>query len=641
MRPNAPFEGDVYSQLVERMLLECPELASIDFRRAFATEPHHLTAGFLGRLQYELSATRGVTGTQGVVPTPPILAVDMVRLATTLWLSFRIDEDRQCIADVVWGDKKPSPRLSKRIRAALEGVRWYDPCLGGGVFPVAILHVLGELGLSPSPRILSQLSGGDIDPLAVFVSRIRVLLALASSAQVASLDWRDEGYVSFRVGDSLKQFSETILFDVAVEANQSPPSADIVVGNPPYVRADRLTRTQKDFLRHTYPSIAGGSVDLYAYFIAHGLISLKADGVLCYVSPASFQRSRYGKSIREFISRSAAVKAIFDFGELPIFNGADLHASVYAIQKGSQSGPVAAHAYQNLPTVSPFFEGLRSASAIPTTNVGPSGWYLGRDNIDALLGMLRASSVPLTQYAGEILSGIKTGHSSAYLLTQSEADEICSDPRTRQYVVRLLRPVSIRAWHNQWDGSHLAWVQKGEVIPDDCVLMQRFKRFEAALRSRTDVRGHPTWYGLRECAYYKAFSKPKIVFPDIATECRFAVDEHGFFIPDGAFMMSCPDPLLVALLNSSLAAFYFRARCSTIGNPHSGGRLRFKKSYVEEFPVPAGLRERVAKSTELERISVAIASGQGATSEKRRLDELVLDLYDVPTDYRGRFLETA
>nr|NCR96234.1 hypothetical protein [Microcystis aeruginosa W11-06] len=43
---------------------------------------------------------------------------------------------------------------------------------------------------------------------------------------------------------------------------------------------------------------------------------------------------------------------------------------------------------------------------------------------------------------------------------------------------------------------------------------------------------------LRACDYYAEFENPKIVYPDIAKESRFTLDEKGLYINDTFFIIS-------------------------------------------------------------------------------------------------------
>jgi hypothetical protein len=168
--------------------------------------------------------------------------------------------------------------------------------------------------------------------------------------------------------------------------------------------------------------------------------------------------------------------------------------------------------------------------------------------------------------------------------------------------------------------------------------MQHFKAYEIALRRRSDVRDHPTWYSLRECSYYDLFSRPKIIFPDIATQCRFAMDLRGYLIPDGAFMIPAEDYFLLGLLNSCIGRLYFRARCNSIGNPHQSGRLRFKRTYVAGFPVPSPSVRRSVTGRKIEQLAKLLSSSGSDKSLESQIDRLALKAYAVPRHYSKFFL---
>ena len=45
------------------------------------------------------------------------------------------------------------------------------------------------------------------------------------------------------------------------------------------------------------------------------------------------------------------------------------------------------------------------------------------------------------------------------------------------------------------------------------------------------------WWELRSCDYYDAFEKPKILYPVIAKESRFTMDEMGLYSNDKTFII--------------------------------------------------------------------------------------------------------
>jgi hypothetical protein len=318
-------------RLTTRLLSALPELWDINLEEAFPNADTDLTANFFGRLAHEVGVCFDSPVELGMFGTPPILALDMVALAITLRVGRHIGRPEDLWSAFFDNGMMP-PAQRRQAISALRGVGWYDPCVGGGVFPVSILVTLNRLGVKLDRELLSNIWGNDLSPFSATASSIRVALLVSSLEKIPYATVRSHLPAMFTVGDSLRYYTEQASIE-RPDLGAGRGAADIVIGNPPYVRADRIGPDAKTLLRHSYPSVAGGSVDLYSYFIAHGLMALREGGVLCYVSPASFQKSKYGENTRKFVNRRGAVRALFDFHELPVFS-AGVHTSVYAIEKG-------------------------------------------------------------------------------------------------------------------------------------------------------------------------------------------------------------------------------------------------------------------------------------------------------------------
>jgi hypothetical protein len=77
---------------------------------------------------------------------------------------------------------------------------------------------------------------------------------------------------------------------------------------------------------------------------------------------------------------------------------------------------------------------------------------------------------------------------------------------------------------------------------------------------------------------------PKIIFPDIATTPRFALDDVGYVGTNTTYFIPQRDLYLLGLLNSKLAGCYFRAVCAGLEGKNET-YLRFFGQYLERFPV--------------------------------------------------------
>lgn len=606
-------------------------LRDVDVAAAFPETEAGLSSNLISCFAHVLGASVGIHDNRGVVATPPILASDMASVAASYSIAGSSAMEPVEVMLLLSGEGERRSCDAVPLQQQLATKSWYDPCVGGGVFPVAILELLHSAGVPIDTSLLQRIRGNDLDPFGVQATRIRMaILATTWSSGISFTDAYAATKQSLRVGDSLVHFSEQRELGA-----MSGGAVDIVIGNPPYVRADKIPRDQKQLLRRSYPSVAGGRVDLYSYFIAHGVNALGDGGILCYVSPASFQKSKYGEGTRAFISRNGAVRALFDFDELPVFNGANVpHTSIYVFEKGGSGRDLDAHVYNELPQRTPLAVGLSNRFTIPQCNISPRGWQLHKYDVERILGLIAEESVSLLDYAGEIYSGVKTGCKRAFVLPASEARELASEQEFKRFLKPMLRPADARAWNSEWDGTHLLFIPKGEILPEGSPVLRHLRAHEKDLRSRVDTKGHPTWYGLRECSYCHTFEEPKIVFPDIGTSCRFSIDKQGLYIPDGAFAIPREDYLLLGLLNSCVGSFYFSVRCNSIGNSSSRGRLRFKKSYVKGFPIPRMTRDVGGKAERISKFARDLVEGKEGLEAITEIDELALDLYGIPVGDR-------
>ena len=95
---------------------------------------------------------------------------------------------------------------------------------------------------------------------------------------------------------------------------------DIVIGNPPYVRQERIGGEYKNLLIENYPNVGNGVADLYVYFFGLGMTILDTQGLLAYITLNKYLKTKYGNDLRKTMTENVTVDRIIDFFELPIFN---------------------------------------------------------------------------------------------------------------------------------------------------------------------------------------------------------------------------------------------------------------------------------------------------------------------------------
>jgi len=126
---------------------------------------------------------------------------------------------------------------------------------------------------------------------------------------------------------------------------------DIVIGNPPYVRQEKIAppkgyaassaEERKHYKRKLIESVAalypyfeqrhgrlGAKNDLYVYFYFHGLSLLNPKGSFCFVTSNSWLDVGYGKDLQDFLLRHGHVKLIIDNQVKRSFSQADVNTII-------------------------------------------------------------------------------------------------------------------------------------------------------------------------------------------------------------------------------------------------------------------------------------------------------------------------
>lgn len=124
------------------------------------------------------------------------------------------------------------------------------------------------------------------------------------------------------------------------------PGFDIVIGNPPYVRQEKIRDYLRRFerreylerlnesLRAIYPAFMGKArkisrrADYYVYFYLHSLSLLADRGTFCFITSNSWLDVDFGKDLQEFFLRHGHLKMIIDNRAKRSFSQADVNTVI-------------------------------------------------------------------------------------------------------------------------------------------------------------------------------------------------------------------------------------------------------------------------------------------------------------------------
>ncbi len=524
-------------------------------------------------------------------------AVNIARLRLWLWLAV----DRE-------GDPLPLPNLDFKIEAG-------DSLLVPGAAGFGQASAQDDLvrQFRDVKRVYLRSHHEEKKRLHVEAGRLREDIASwahAGNQPPSGFDWQVE-------------FAE-----VFIEEGETGGGFDIVLANPPYVRME-LFKEIKTVLRANFAYAHGERADLYIYFYARALEILRPGGMLAFISSNKWFRADYGAKLRAHIAATCHVVSITDFGELPVFNAATF-PMIFVAQAGAPAGPTTLTLVKSLAEPYPDVLAIarQEGQALPGDALASERWTLADAGTAAVLRRMETGTVPLGQYVnGQIYYGIKTGFNPAFVIDGAKrAALVAQDARSDEIIKPLAVGDDVRKWRIDKRDAWLIVTPIGTDIHRYPAIFAHLKQWQPQLEKRWDQGHH--WWELRACDYYAAFDQPKIVYPEIAKEPRFAFDSSQLYTNNKAFFIPLNDLYLLAVLNSSLAWDYMKLACAVLGDENRGGRVMLQWVNLKRLPIPqAPEAERAAIATLARRC--VDARGVGCTAWEREIDERVARLYGV------------
>ena len=422
---------------------------------------------------------------------------------------------------------------------------------------------------------------------------------------------------------------------------------DVVIGNPPYVRQERI-RPIKPILKELFPEVYTGTADLYVYFYKRGAELLRTSGVLIYISSNKFFRAAYGKKLRTFFTDKTCLQRLLDFGSVQVFK-----ASVDTCILLVESSPPAGKAFfaatfrdeTDIPRLPDAFQ--ERAFSMHAGDLFPDGWVLTAPDVIALLKKLQDVGTPFSEVVqGKFYFGIKTGYNDAFILDATTYNLlIAEDSNSRELIKPVLRGRTLRKWkaeavneylitiassaNREWPWSDAANDSEAERIFAETypAIYQHLNGYRDRLIARDD-QGKFYWE-LRSCAYYAEFAESKIIYPDISPSMRACYDMTKAFCLQTTYILPTDDLSLLAILNSQLVDWYARHKFQSLNDPWAGGGLRFIAQYMKHVPIANRTAAQKAALSRLVEQILADPESDDVRDIEREIDALVYQLYGL------------
>jgi hypothetical protein len=542
----------------------------------------------------------------------------------------------------------------------LRSIRIVDPACGSGAFLISAFRRLlaeriaaardGERARGGTPGAIDEtpliaeilrnnIYGVDINPASVEIAKLALWLHSArASAPLSSLQH------TIRIGNSLvgedfwagrqrtPEAEERVrTLDWRAAFPEVWPAGcdggfDIVLGNPPYVKLQNLTKVDPDVVAYlqaerrgdTYQTARTGNFDLYLPFIEKGLRLLGPGGRMAYIAPSLWPVNQYGEGLRSLVRRGRHLDRWLDFKSHQVFEDVITYTALQFFTREqcdamriapAPNGEMADIDWSDPELVVPYED-------FPETGE----WLIATGAERALIGRLARDCVRLDHpsLTSGIIVGIQTSADHIYHLERLGAGRYKGTPKGKgamPYEIEIedaiMKPLvsgpEAKRYEEPQTNTYLLFPYERDargvmrlIAAED--MAQRFpqawahlRRWEEDLRRRESGKmdRDKDWWGY---VYLKNMAKQdsaKLIVPRLVEHLKCSLDaEGGVFLDnvDAGGILPTPNvdlSYLMAVLNGPVADFVFRI----IAKPFQNDYRSANKQFIAPLPVPAALPE--------------------------------------------------
>jgi hypothetical protein len=556
--------------------------------------------------------------------------------------------------------KKPGPR------GGASKIKIVDPACGSGSFLIAAYQYLldwhrdryvedgpekhrkelyqgpGGLWLLTTQEkkriLLNNIYGVDIDPQAVEVTKLSLLLKVLEGESSQSLNSQLRLFQeralpdldrNIKCGNSLidSNFYNTPTLPLFDDETQyrinafdwsrafpeaftgDDPGFDGVIGNPPYIRIQALKEwapLEVEYYKKAYKAAGKGNYDIYVAFVEKGLSLLNKQGQLGFILPHKFFNAQYGEPLRALISRNHYLSEVVHFGDKQVFEQATTYTCLMFLDK---AGSKQCRVVQVDDLIAWRNTGEAVEGLVPAEAITQDEWNFVIGENMALFQKLSVMPVTMKDVAERIAQGIRTSANEVYVLDliSADGDVLTAHSKQLNRTVELEREaVSLFLQGREIKPYRILPSGKVVIVPyrttngravfiSENELQEKFPKTYAYLlenKKYLENREHgrmvgPNWYAYIYPKNIEVMRAEKILVPDIADNASFALDETGNYVFTSGYGITLKSHVaespkyILGLLNSRILDFYIK-RVST---QLRGGFFRYFTQFIEQLPI--------------------------------------------------------
>ena len=419
----------------------------------------------------------------------------------------------------------------------------------------------GEFVIEIAKRLLLSAVSFDFDAEAAFRRNVHAYDIDADKVEVCRTKLRKLGYKAvenIQVADFLKA---------------TPEKADIVVGNPPYIRYENIP---EDILEHCKRKFATFHYrsDLYVPFFEKSLSLLKEGGRHCFICSNRWLKNEYGKKLRAYIAYSYQLQLIINMEGANAFQEEVL--AYPAITLIAAKEPKGTFQYAELDDVTKLGTLATVHKPMPS----------GADWTETFLTSTSYSALyPIEEQGFKIGIGVATG-ADAIFISDKLPDEV-----ENELIIPAINGRDLRGDQLDWQKKYLLNPYNTDGTLIDLDRYPRAKQYLETHRERLSARhiakrAPSRWYRTIDRIMPVLQTEPKILLPDMSGNTFVFVDEGRYYPLHNIYYITGRPIKELKVLAALLMSDFVRAQLASVTNKMNGGFARWQSQHLRKLRLP-------------------------------------------------------
>ncbi|MGE0682184.1 MAG: Eco57I restriction-modification methylase domain-containing protein [Candidatus Binatia bacterium] len=467
----------------------------------------------------------------------------------------------------------------------LHTLRALEPCFGAGDFLLPVVerllnayHQHGRRGTQDFAHLTAALRAVELHKTTFLATRQKL-------SQVLDHD----GFSA----DECEALLEAWLVNGDFLLESLEAGFTFVVGNPPYIRQERIPDVLLTEYRRRYATIFDRA-DIYIPFIERSLALLTPGGALGFICADRWMKNRYGGPLRQMVADGYRLKFYVDMVNTPAFlSEVAAYPAIIILSREKNGSTRIAHRpainTDALSTLARMMTEERELKGVAVKEIGgvvqgEAPWILESTDQIAIVRRLERDFPTLEDAGCRVGIGVATGADKVFI---GPFDGLDVEP-DRKLPLAMTRDIvkGTVKWRGlgvinpfQEDGTLVSLAE----YPRLAVYLAQHS---ASIKARHVAKRTPSaWYRTIDRITPSLASTPKLLIPDIKGAAHI-VYEEGRLYPHHNLYFITSDEWDLQALRAVLMSGIARLFVVTYSTRMRGGYLRFQAQYLRRIRLP-------------------------------------------------------